>query len=220
MAFPKPTLIALLLAGALLPGCFGDEQGSASVYVKDAPTDKFDEIHVVFTKVEVHAADSVADDGDEAGDADDNETDDEGNQTGALAGWKTVFSNATGVDVDLLNASGARAAFLGEADLEAGKYTQVRVHVKEAYGVQNGTRVNITVSSGTLKLIHPFDVEADKETRIVLDFDLDRSLRQQGMDGAWRMTPVVGTVSADVVEDDASGEEAGDEAGEIEELES
>lgn len=209
MVFTKPTLLALMLAGALLPGCFGDGQGSASVYVKDAPTDEFDEIHVVFTKVEVHAAD-----GDDDQDGDDNAS---ANQT---AGWETLYDDASGTDVDLLNASGARAAFLGEADLDAGKYTQIRVHVLEAYGIQNGTRVNITVSSGTLKLIHPFEVEADKETRIVLDFDLDRSLRQQGMDGAWRLTPVVGTVSAEVVEDDASGEEAGDEAGEIEELKS
>lgn len=211
MVFTKPTLLALLLAGALLPGCFGDGQGSASVYVKDAPTDEFDEIHVVFTKVEVHAAGGGDDESD-----DDNAS---SNQTSS-AGWRTLFDNASGADVDLLNASGARAAFLGEADLDAGKYTQIRVHVLEAYGIQNGTRINITVSSGVLKLIHPFDVEADKETRIVLDFDLDRSLRQQGPDGAWRMTPVVGTVSADVVDDDASGEEAGDEVGEIKEIES
>lgn len=204
MASATSVLIALLGLTAMTAGCLGaDDQGSASVYVKDAPTDEFDEIHVVFTKVEVHAAG--------AGDANDS--------ANGTSGWKSLFEEDAGVDVDLLNASGTHAAFLGEANLTAGKYTQIRVHVQEAYGIQNGTRVNITVSSSTLKLIHPFEVEADRETRIVLDFDLDRSLRQPGMDGAWRMTPVVGTVSADIVEDDASGAEAGAEAGETEEIE-
>lgn len=204
MAFAKPLILASLTLVAVLAGCLGsDEQGSASVYVKDAPTDEFDEIHVVFTQVEVHAAGAKDDNG-------------SANDT---AGWKTLFEDAAGVDVDLLNASGAQAAFLGEADLASGKYTQVRIHVLRAYGMQDGAEVNITLSSGTLKLNHPFEVEADRETRIVLDFDLDRSLRQQGTDGAWRMTPVVGTVVAEVVADDASGEEAGQEAGDIEEIE-
>ena len=210
--FALMTLAAALAAGCTSPG----GEGSASVYVKDAPTDEFDEIHVVFTKVEVHAA---GDDGDDADDSensttDDNETDGDDNGT---AGWRTLFEDSAGVDIDLLNATGTHAAFLGEADLPAGKYTQLRVTVTEAYGIDNGTRVPITVSSGTLKLNHPFDVEEGAETRIVLDIDLDRSLRQQG-GGAWRMTPVVGSIEAEEVDDEESGEDASEE-GEIEDLE-
>ncbi|MFA5943399.1 MAG: DUF4382 domain-containing protein [Candidatus Thermoplasmatota archaeon] len=205
--------LAFLLAGCSSSG--GD--GSASVYVKDAPTDEFDEIHVVFTKVEVHAA---GDDGDDADDSEDSTTDDnetDGDDDNSTAGWRTLFEDSAGVDVDLLNASGTHAAFLGEADLPAGKYTQLRITVTEAYGIDNGTRVPITVSSGTLKLNHPFDVEEAAETRIVLDIDLDRSLHQQG-GGAWRMTPVVGSVEAEEVDDEESGEDASEE-GEIEDLE-
>lgn len=193
----RSAILALLaLAGALTAGCAASGDGSASVYVKDAPADDFDEVHVVFTKVEAHAA----------GDGEDGDEDD-GNGTGnSTAGWTVLFSDAAGVDVDLLNASGSRAAFLGEADLAAGKYTQLRITVTSAYGVANGTQVPLTVSSGTLKLTHPFTVEAGEETRLVIDIDLDRSLHQQG-NGSWRLTPVVGSVDAEQVEDGASGED-------------
>ena len=208
-AMARSAILALLaLAGVLTAGCASSGgDGSASVYVKDAPADDFDEVHVVFTKVEAHAA----------GDSDDGDADGEdGNATdNSTAGWTVLFSDAAGVDVDLLNASGARAAFLGEADLAAGKYTQVRITVASAYGVDaNGTQVPITVSSGTLKLTHPFTVEAGEETRLVIDIDLDRSLHRQG-NGAWRLTPVVGSVDAEQVDDEGSGEDAS-EAGEIE----
>ncbi len=215
----RPILAGLVLLAALTSGCAASEgDGSASVYVKDAPTDEFDEIHVVFTKVQVHAAGSAdGEEDDEDDGTDGNETDD-GNETGdgSSAGWKVLFSSSSGVDVDLLNASGAQAAFLGEADLAAGRYTQLRVTVEEAYGMANGTKVPLTLSSGTLKLNHPFTVKADAETRLVLDFDLDGSLHQQG-NGAWRMTPVVGSVSAEEVDDASSGDEAA-QPGDVEDI--
>ncbi|MHB1261204.1 MAG: DUF4382 domain-containing protein [Thermoplasmatota archaeon] len=231
MAFRALAPVALLIVLAL-SGCSQSDDGSsgamgsASVYVKDAPADEFDEIHVVFTKVQVHAAGSDDDEADSDGneteddgaggeDADDgNETEDDGNST---SGWKTLFEDSAGVDVDLLNVTGTRAAFLGEEDLAAGKYTQVRITVDEVYGIANGTRVPITLSGGTLKLNHPFEVGDGSETRIVLDIDLERSLHQQG-NGSWRMTPVIGSVDSDEVDDDKSGEDHDDE-GEIRDLE-
>lgn len=213
----RHALIGALLTALALAGCTSTSgDGSASVYVKDAPTDEFDEIHVVFTTVEVHASGAGVDAEDAEADAgvDGNATADADNGTAdSGAGWKVLFEDAAGVDIDLLNASGARAAFLGEADLAAGKYTQLRIHVKSAYGVVNGTQVPITLSSGTLKLTQPFTVEAGEESRIVIDIDLDRSLRQQGNE-AWRMTPVVGSVDVEHVDDESSGAESESE-GEI-----
>jgi hypothetical protein len=79
------------------------------------------------------------------------------------------------------------------------------VTVKSAYGVyENGTRQDITVSSGTVKAVKPFDVEDGKETRLTVDLDLERSLHQQG-NGEWRLSPVVGKVSSAVVDDEDSG---------------
>ncbi len=186
--------IVLLVTTAALAGCVTSGTGSASIYVKDAATDEFDEIHVVFTKVSVHAAGNDTDNGT----------------------WQTIWENATGRDVDLLDLSGDRAAFLGEAELASGKYTQIRIEATEAYGIQNGTRVAIELANPTLKVVRSFDVEADKETQIVLDFDLDRSVKQNGPHG-WKMTPVIGKTTVTVVEDDASGADVHDE-GEVTEI--
>ena len=233
-ALPVALLIALALSGCSTNDDQGDSStggtGSASAYVKDAPSDDFAEVHVVFTEVAVHRS----------GGSDGNTT--TGNGTGTStgvttsvgnttvsgsvnatvsgsanattsgsaseAGWIVLFSDASGVDVDLLNTTGARAAFLGEADLDAGHYQQVRVTVKEAYGIDHdGERVNITVSSGTLRSVKSFEVEADEETRITIDIDLEKSLRQTG-NGQWRLTPVIGKTTALVVDDASSGEES------------
>lgn len=240
-ALPVALLIALALSGCSQStnDDGGDSAtggtGSASAYVKDAPSDDFAEVHVVFTEVAVHRS----------GGSGPNATSTAvgtstglstsvGNTTvtgsvnatatsnstvtadaGSEAGWIVLFSDASGVDVDLLNTTGARAAFLGETDLAAGHYQQVRITVKEAYGIDHdGERVNITVSSGTLKSVKSFEVEADEETRVTIDIDLEKSLKQSG-NGQWRMTPVIGKTSAAVVDDESSGEDAA-EPGDVE----
>ncbi len=183
-----------ILVLAMLAGCFAPEepeQGSVSIYVTDAATDEFDEIHVVFHDVMVHGA---------------------GNGTG----WITVFQNETGLDIDLLNLTGARSAFLGEANLTAGKYTQIRINASEAYGIQNGERVEITLANSKLKVVKSFNITAGSETRIVLDFDLDRSVHKQGPHG-WKMTPVIGKTFVETVAGDESGADVHDE-GEVAEI--
>lgn len=179
-------LVALTLFAVALAGCTASGSGTASVYVKDAPTDEFDEIHVVFERVEVHRS---------------------GNGTENEGGWITIYENATGQDVDLLDASGDRAAFLGEADLDAGRYQQIRIHATEAYGIQNGSRVDFQLAPTPLKVVRSFEVEDGGETRIILDFDLDNSIVQMGPNG-YRMTPVIGQTTTEVVDGDDSGAEA------------
>ena len=165
----------LLLTAVLTAGCTTDAAaGSVSLYVKDAPEDDFDEIFVTFTDASVHSAD---------GDA-----------------WQTIVENGTGITVDLLDANGTRAAFLGESELAPGNYTMIRINVTQAYGMKDGERIDITVSSGK----RPFDVEEGMETRIILDVDLEGSLLQQG-NGDWRMTPVIGSIRAEIVDDASSG---------------
>lgn len=191
----------LILLTATLSGCTTTGEGTASIYVKDAPVDDFDEIHLVFEKVEIHGS-SVQDTEDE------NET---------SSGWITLYENATGRDVDLLNLTGARAAFLGEANLSAGNYQQIRVHAIEAYGIQDGERVELIMSNPVFKTAGSFKIEDGQETRITLDIDLENSVKAQGND-SYRMTPVIGKTYAEQVDDDESGEEVHEE-GEVTELE-
>lgn len=188
----------------------GTQQGSMTTYVKDAPTDEFEEIWITFAEVRVHYAGN----GSEAN-ATGNETNgtDEGR-------WLTAFNGTRSVDLLRFNETGAKA-FLGAADVPVGRYTQIRVNVTEAYGIdENGTRSNITVSSGTAKIVRPWTVSANGTTaQVTIDLNLDRSLHKQGggsaqgqgqgqgqADGdrqtSWRLTPVIGKVLVDHVEDD------------------
>lgn len=226
--------LTVLLMTAFLAGCTTTEgEGSASIYVKDAPTDEFSEIHVVFTKVLIHKAGGeeeseeeseeetegeseaesaeAMDETEEESEAETGEDSEDAEETESDAGWITLFENSTGQDVDLLAASGDASIFLGEANLTEGKYTQIRIVTIDAYGIDlDGNRVDFTVSSGTLKIIGNFDVVAGEETKITVDFDLDASLKEQG-NGNWRMTPKVGKTMVEQVDGDASGAEAHEE---------
>jgi hypothetical protein len=223
----RPLVAVALLAALAFAGCSSSPSynsgssggttgsatsgtGSASAYVKDAPGSDFKEVHVVFTEVAVHrSGNGTMDNGTMGNMTMGNGTSmpgmsDNGTGNGTDGGWTVVFSDAAGVDVDLLNTTGARAAFLGEANLTAGHYEQVRITVQSAYGIaQDGTRSNITVSSGTLKSVRSFDVVAGNETRITIDIDLSHSLHQTGQ--GWRMTPVIGKTTAAVVDGRSSG---------------
>lgn len=173
-------MTACVMLVTALAGCAGSGQGSASVYVKDAPTDTFSEVHLVITKVVIHQSSSG------------NNTDENG-----TAGWKTLFEGS--VDVDLLNTTGAKAAFLGEAGLPAGKYQQLRLEASSAYGIKkDGTRVDIDLPVKELKVVRGLRVEADKETQIVIDIDLEKSL-QEGKNG-YAFKPVLGKLTAGIKE--------------------
>lgn len=210
--------ISSLLSTVSLLGCVTTDdggQGSASIYIKDQATDDFQEVHALITTAMVHRADG--DDGTgENETSDDDGADDGMDGNGTDDGtWITIYQNASGLDIDLLAVQGDLAAFVGEADLEAGKYTQIRFTVESAYGIDNdGERVEIEVSSGAVRVVRPFEVDADMESRIVIDIDLDRSLHRMGGtapivdEPRYRMTPVLGTTTVEVVEDDESGEEA------------
>ena len=166
-------VLTLLLAPALA-GCVADGgEGQAAFYVKDAPSDEFEHVNVTFSQVQVHQATE-------------NETDG--------SGWITVFSGSKTVDLLDFEEEGSKA-FLGEANLTEGRYTQIRITVEDAVGVdkEDGTEAPIVVSSGTAKVVRPWNVTAGEAVSVTLDIDLDRSLREQG-NGQWRMTPVIGRV--------------------------
>jgi hypothetical protein len=204
-----------LVAAPALAGCLGSDTVESTFYVKDAPTDEFDEIWITFSKVEVHHADGDegGDDGGDAGGADG-----QGGQGGARiaaqhgggggGSWVTTVDEARTVDLLGFNSSDAKA-FLGSGELETGKYTRIRIHIDEAYGIQDGNNETITVTSGTAMVNRPFDVEDNDSTpQFVIDLDLDQSLDQQS-GGDWRMNPIIGKVVTNYVEDDPEADQGG-----------
>ncbi len=105
------------------------------------------------------------------------------------ASWVTIVD--TTKTIDLKQFQGDARAFLGESPVEAGKYTQIRIYVTDSYGEDlDGKRVNVTLSSGVLKIVRPWTVEDGKTMTLVVDFDLEKSLSKQGQDG-YRLKPVL-----------------------------
>lgn len=200
----------------------GNETGEATAYVKDAPAN-LSEVHVTFSKIEAHYAGAANDTENETAENETAENDTAGNDTADAddAGWRTLFEGERSVDLLQYSENGSKA-FLGDATLETGRYTQIRANVTEAYVVDdNGTRSNVTVASGSVKVVRSFTVEANATTQVVVDVDLDKSLRAQGGgsgdagsgqgqgggqgsggETTWRMTPVVGKVLVDHVDED------------------
>lgn len=187
----KPRSIGLytvLFLSLALGGCLGGDNGEVTVYVKDQPTDDFQSIFVNITDVSVHQG-AAADENDD--------------------GWIVLVDTTQEVDLLSYRDEDARA-FLGDEELEEGRYSMIRLTVAEAHGIESdGSEVDIEVTSGTLRVTRSFNVTADETTRIVLDFDLDRPgvLTQQGGQGGqggggWRMTPVIGQVLVEEEVDD------------------
>lgn len=62
---------------------------------------------------------------------------------------------------------------LGETELDEGKYTQIRLDITDAEATIDGEVVSVMVPSDKLKLTHNFDIVADAETELILDFSLE-----------------------------------------------
>lgn len=123
---------------------------------------------------------------------DDNETDKEG--------W-IIISNAE-QGFDLLKLQDGKFDLLARQELEAGKYTQIRLTISDGmdangepktYVKVDGVKYPLDVPSGTssgLKLNHPFTITADNETVLYLDFDAEKSVNQTG-NGTYKLKPTI-----------------------------
>lgn len=192
----KPHILLLgLLLGFFLTACGGggssgssDGQGTLSTSLTDASTDEYQAVYITVARVDVHLG------GDEDADG----------------SWQTVAEpNQTYNLLDLVN--GVRAE-LGQASLDAGHYTQLRLII----GSTPDTGLNIfsqahpfanyvvdlddneihelKVPSGPqtgLKVVNGFDVNENQTTELILDFDAMRSVVKAGASGQYLLKPTV-----------------------------
>lgn len=85
--------------------------------------------------------------------------------------------------VNLLEWNNGKTFMLGQAEVEAGKYTQIRLKIQEAEVVWQGRNYPMTVPSGAqsgLKLLSNFEIGAGSTYDVVLDFDAERSVVVNG----------------------------------------
>ena len=152
-------LCAVILILQSLPGCgensdpagSGDPAtGQLTIYLTDAPSAAFDSVNIIFSEVSAHI-DSQ---------------------------WVTVRSDSL-LKVNLLDLSNGNTIVFGSAEVPAGKYTQIRIKIADAYVVVDGQAHPLDVPSGAqtgLKLGPQFTVQEGSTYEMVVDFDVNRSI--------------------------------------------
>ena len=95
-------------------------------------------------------------------------------------GWVSVIDEE--ITFELLALEGVEAV-LGSAELPTGRYTQVRLSVPEVEVEKDGEIIVAEVPSDTIKLVGTFELAADEQTFISLDFEVDKSLVERGPNG-------------------------------------
>ena len=138
------------------PSIPGPSTGTIKVLVTDAPGD-VSEVNVTVSEVEVHKA---------GGD-------------GESGQWITLDIANEGEPFNLLALQDGLTLLLAGGQVEAGKYTQLRmtvfnVIVKTDDGPEN--EYQAIVPSGKLKFVRPFTLEAGETITLIVDFDAAKSV--------------------------------------------
>jgi len=115
---------------------------------------------------------------------------DEGN-----AGWLTLTMSGTS-PIDIIQYQDGLEALLASQELEAGKYTQIRLAISKVevvYSDGSGTKTQTAeakLPSGKLKFTRPFDINPGGTTILSFDFVADEAINFTG-GGQVIMKPVI-----------------------------
>jgi len=166
-----PLLGLMLIGGCSESPTEPSGPGQVRLIMVDAPAAGLEQVNIVVTRVEVHAAGSDS-----------------------ASGWVTV--NDTTATYDLLTLTNGANSVIGDKMLPAGKYTQIRLSIGAGSNVViDGVSFSLDVASATgLKLNHNFDIAENTLYVLTLDFDAARSIRPTN-DNQYRLLPVIRVVA-------------------------
>ena len=169
----KLFIIGTVLLGLILAACGGaavttipvptatslpvppeDGQATLEIRVTDAPPEGVSKIEITVASVEVNRSEAPS-----------------------PTGWETVISEPQ--PFDLVQLTGVEA-LLGSAQLDPGRYHQIRLEVSEAIITINDEEVAAKVPSGKLRLVGSFDLTIGETTLVTLDFDAEKSVVIRG----------------------------------------
>jgi hypothetical protein len=159
--FPNafPILKYILVVTGFMDGFIRHGTGKLVMQLTDAPGLNITEAIVNISKVRVH-----------------------------YAGWDQNDTNGTWVNVsnvtqtfDLIQLQNATDV-LGEINLTAGWYTQIRLTVDKALVTIDGIQYDLKIPSKNVKLITPFLVQDNETLTLTLDFDVQKSVHKTGSD--------------------------------------
>ncbi|MFI4931146.1 MAG: DUF4382 domain-containing protein [Burkholderiales bacterium] len=194
MKFRRILSALMSFAALTLVGCGGGGGGGISgtgaaigtlhLSIGDAPSCGYDSVNITVQKVRVHQS-SAATDGD--------------------AGWSEIVL-APAKRVDLLALTNGVLAELGQTQLPAGKYTQLRLVLAANDATHpfansvvptGGSEVALTTPSGQqsgIKANVDIDVAANQLADFVIDFDACKSIVKAGASGKYLLKPVIQVV--------------------------
>ena len=110
--------------------------------------------------------------------------------------------------VDLTQVVGDKAVAVFDGELSEGSYQKLELHVADVEGIVDGEEVEVKVPSEKLQLTKPFEVRAGEE----LDFVFDINVVKRGNQASYNLKPVIS--QSGVRGKDVEVEEVGDESGE------
>lgn len=153
-------LVVVLGYFLLMPG----GTGTLIMKITDSPSGlNITKALVTISNVEVHFAGSTITE----------------NATNITSGWIEVVDEPQ--TFDLIAIKDVKK-ILGTAELNPGKYTQIRLSIDSAIVTIDDVEYTLTTPSDAIKLIHPFDITAGNETILTLDFDAQASIHSTGKD--------------------------------------
>lgn len=164
----KNILLVGLIAILLIAGCVIPSFGGGTLQLKITDQGSISSLVLSISEVKVHTASTTETETEQSDGQETNETDG--------GGWTTVVGSKT---VDLIQVKGIND-LLGETSLAPGKYTQIRLSVSSATAVIDGVSYTLTIPSKSIKFIHPFEIENNKTTSLIIDFNADNSIVQAG----------------------------------------
>jgi hypothetical protein len=207
-------ILVLLFLTVFISGCIGflttpgedsiaPGEGRLEIYLTDSSGDykagddeTYSEVNITISEIKVH----LAGEGEEA--------------EGEWIEWElsvpTEFNLVELKDVLVLLSEGEL-----EGELASGKYTQIRLFViyasvliepksKENKLIDvatNGEPVEIPSALQTgIKLIHPFEINGDDDTILIIDFDAEKSIVKTG-NGEYKLQPVIKVITGFTDED-------------------
>jgi hypothetical protein len=178
----------MLSSQALLSGCGGGDStsstGTLSVAMTDAPACGYEHVFVTVEKVRVHeSADAEEGDG----------------------GWHEIVVDPA-KRIDLLTLTNGVLEELGQTDLPAGTYTQMRLFLASnavtpmanTVVPTGASEIELTTPSGQqtgLKMNLDVTVEPDKVAKVVIDFDACKSVVKAGNSGQYLLKPVLRAIT-------------------------
>jgi hypothetical protein len=186
---PRRLAAACGAAAIVLAACGGGSDsgggsGTLRLALTDAPACGYDAVNVTIERVRVHQS-SVAGEND--------------------AGWTDLIV-APQRRVNLLSLTNGVLEELGQTQLPAGRYTQMRLVLAPNGGTQppansvlpsGGTETPLTTPSAQqsgLKLNVGIEVGANQIADVVLDFDACKSIVPRGHSGQYNLKPVIAVV--------------------------